>query len=182
LIAPITLTGAQVTGGPKTYYYWSRDGDLSNDKNTNQDRVNHDVLDGIFQYDSNGVMIAKPDTTDVFRYAKLSGVGLALPTAPPAGDLNTDGSGFRQSTTTGAGEVSDFNKPYDLSAIWDAYCDPLSGSGVPLGWDINYSFWSATYASGSGSAAVHQGFNLGNGSTTGTVDNAKNYHVILQVI
>jgi hypothetical protein len=79
LIAPV-----QVDGG-KWYYFWdlSGDGAAANTGSLNggMDWTTHDVLDGIFNQDINGVVGGGGNTSDTYRYATINGVKLALPTA-----------------------------------------------------------------------------------------------------
>jgi hypothetical protein len=174
LIAPVQVEG-------KWYYYWDRSGDGTSDnvgsQNAGADYVNHNLLDAIFNKDINGVTNLGSDTTDVYRYATISGIKLALPTAN-GGNTYPGGIGFLQPGTSAAlGDTSTYD---DLLAIWDTHNGPGTGTdiaGVPPGWRSD-AYWSATPAvSFSGHAYVH----LYTGTGTDTGDNALIY-VALQVL
>jgi hypothetical protein len=77
LIAPVQVEG-------KWYYFWDRSGDGTS---LGADTTSHDVLDGIFNKDINGVAnttVQNKDglygTTETYRYGSINGVKLALPT------------------------------------------------------------------------------------------------------
>ncbi len=178
------IRGVQVEG--KWYYYW----DLSNDNtsgnygiaNGGVDYVTHNYLDNLFKYDINGVpntTVPNADglygTTDVYRYATISGVRVALPTAngglPFPQGLGTLQNGT-PATTNG---TSSFD---ELLAIWDTYNGigtNTGTSGVPVDWAFT-SYWTATPSS-SGHVTVRLSdglvFNASDGMTT---------QVILQVL
>ena len=166
LIAPV-----QVDGG-KWYYYWDRSGNGTNANtgtlNGGVDNTTHDVLDGIFNKDINGVVGGGGNTTDTYRYATLNGVQVALPTAggqssPPYGSGGI--SNFQPGTTVGSSPATTgsnaVNATYnDLLAVWDAYNGTGTGviaNGTPSGWQAS-AYWSAT-PSASGHAIVN--LNLG---------------------
>jgi hypothetical protein len=194
LIAPVQVEG-------KWYYYWDRDKDGSafNGGTTSDpgDWTSHDVLDGLFNQDINGVTnttVANLDgqygTTDTYRYGTINGVRLALPTlngeggVSPASPTNT---GFQQpyagTSYTDAGATSNGTTgPYaDFTAIWDAYNGIGTGtgvSGIPPGWPTSDGPWTAT-PGGSGHlvGALHNG-----GVWGGAADTFTNYYVALQVL
>jgi hypothetical protein len=195
LIAPVQVEG-------KWYYYWDRDKDGSafNGAGTTSDPgdwTSHDVLDGLFNQDINGVTnttVANLDgqygTTDTYRYGTINGVRLALPTlngeggVSPASPTNT---GFQQpyagTSYTDAGSTSNGTTgPYaDFTAIWDAYNGIGTGtgvSGIPPGWPTSDGPWTAT-PGGSGHlvGALHNG-----GVWGGAADTFTNYYVALQVL
>jgi len=72
LIFPVNVDG-------KWYYYWDRSNDGSA---LGADKVTHDVLDGIFKYDSLSQLNPSlgTNTTDTYRYGTLNNINLALPT------------------------------------------------------------------------------------------------------
>ncbi|MEI6029310.1 MAG: Ig-like domain-containing protein, partial [Betaproteobacteria bacterium] len=127
LIAPV-----QVDGG-KWYYFWDRSGDGTSANtgslNGGSDYTTHDVLDGIFNQDINGVVGGGGDTTDTYRYATINGVHLALPTAggvtsPPYGaaGINAYQPGTAVGSATASNGSNAENATYnDLLAVWDAY-------------------------------------------------------------
>ena len=156
LIAPVQVDGGQ------WFYFWDRSGDGTR---AGVDYTTHDVLDGIFNQDINGVVEtagnavgAVGDTDNTYRYATLNGVHLALPTA-----------GGVTSSPFGAGGINNYepgtaisgtavNATYnDYLAVWDAYNGTGVGAtaigGTPSGWQASY-YWSAT-PSASGHALVY---------------------------
>jgi hypothetical protein len=117
LILPIHVEG-------KWYYYWDLNGDGIRSA---LDKVNHDVLDGIFNGGS--------DTTTTMRNGTINGVSVALPTV---GGITGE---FKAGTVVG-GNGSNFPNPIydDLSAIWDAYNGASTSyniNGTPPGWPVN---------------------------------------------
>jgi hypothetical protein len=126
LIAPIQVEG-------KWYYFWDRNGDgLA----SASDLTTHDVLDGILNFDINGVINSTVNnadglkgTTDTYRYATLNSVKVALPT------LGSTFSGAEAKPGTSAsGTGTANNSTYDdLLAIWDA----LNGTGTGTFIDAN---------------------------------------------
>jgi VCBS repeat-containing protein len=178
LIAPVQVEG-------KWYYHWDRSGDGTS---AGLDDVNHNVLDGIFKYDINGnvnTTVANADgvygTTDVYRYATINGVPVALPTMnggmalPQKVGLFGDGN-IQNGTTATTGGTSSFD---DLMAIWDTSNGTGTGvrlSGIPAGWNSNPWYWSATAAS--------QGHLMAQFATGGVVNTAdtNSAYIALQVI
>jgi len=171
LIKPITLSDAQVTGGPKTYYYWDRSGNGTS-TNTNgggytnsSDATSHDTLDNLFN--------AGKDTTDDLRSGILSGVNVKLITGQ-IDDGYKDEFGFRLTNQPGV-EVDDKNKGSDVAAIWDSSLSSLP-SGLPSGWaDGNYM--TSSYVS----AATHRIARF-NGVFLNTGADTTSYYVALQVL
>ncbi|MEI6762411.1 MAG: hypothetical protein WCO22_18370, partial [Betaproteobacteria bacterium] len=167
LIAPV-----QVDGG-KWYYFWDRSGDgtsaSTGSLNGGLDYTTHDVLDGIFNQDINGVVGGGGNTTDTYRYATINGVQLALPTAggvtsPPygAGGIWNYQPGTAVGSATAADGSNAVNSTYDdLLAVWDAYNGTGTGtviSGAPSGWQANL-YWSATSStSGHANVGLHTGY------------------------
>jgi len=159
LIAPV-----QVDGG-KWFYYWDRSGDgTSADTgklNGGVDYTSHDFLDGIFNTNINGVInnsVANADglygTTDIYRYATINGVHLALPTAGgvTSAPFGANGIGqYQPGTSVGSATAANgsnaANATYDdLLAAWDAYNGTSNGSqinGTPVGW-VSTTYWSAS--------------------------------------
>ncbi len=186
LIAPV-----QVDGG-KWYYFWdcSGDGTSANTGSLNggRDYTTHDVLDGIFNQDINGVTGGGGNTTDTYRYATINGIKLALPTvggvtSPPygSGGINAyqPGTAVGSATVTAGNGSNAVNATYDgLLAVWDAYNGTGTGTGAtgtPSGWQTSY-YWSAT-----SSASGHAGVYLGNGGVNDHLDGTDRY-VALQVL
>jgi len=112
LIAP-----AQVEG--KWYYYWDRSG---NGTSGVEDQTTHDVLDGIFKYDSTGNLnpAAGTDTTESYRYGTINGVQLALPTAN-GGLAYPQGMGTQNGTSATGTGTSNNSSFEELLAIWDTH-------------------------------------------------------------
>ena len=178
LIAPVQVEGAW-------YYYWDRSGDGSSANtgslNGGVDYTSHDVLDGRFTQDINGVTGGAGNTTDTYRYATLNGVHLALPTAnggvayPRVIGAYQLGTTYTDAGATTNSTASSFN---ELLAIWDAYNGTGTGvniSGTPSGWQAG-SYWSATP-----SASGHAHVNLNIGNVTDFNDLFNSY-VALQVL
>jgi hypothetical protein len=169
LIAPVQVEGAW-------YYFWDAG---ANDLKT------HDVLDGLFKYSSAGVLNpgTGTDTTDVYRYATLNGVKVALPTLGLSGTFAAgDQPGTAVGSATAANGSNASNTTYnDMLSIWDAYNGTDLGtsvSGLPSGWgsDGQSAYWTAT-TSPSGHALV----DLNLGRVLDLSDTLAHY-VVLQVI
>ena len=161
------------------YYFWDRS---NNGRNTGRDATTHDVLDAIFNQDSNGVInstVRNIDnaygTTDTYRYGTINGVNLALPTvggqsSPPYGSDGIGNNQFGTAVSNGATPNGTYN---DLLAIWDANNGATiakTESGVPSGW-LSSAYWSAT-PSANGHATVSSNGNVGdstNDMSTGYV-------------
>ncbi|TAN51641.1 MAG: hypothetical protein EPN21_06155 [Methylococcaceae bacterium] len=178
LIKPVNVDG-------HWYYYWDRTGDGSSADtraagySNTTDYTTHDVLDGLFTQDINGVSGGSGDTNDTYRYATLNGVEVALPTV---GETVLS-YGYQPGSAVGGSPASAgstaVNPAYDgLLAIWDAYNGTGTGTdiyGTPSGW-YGYYYWSAT-PSPSGHALV----GLVNGYVYDYYDNSS-YHVALEVL
>ena len=167
LIAPVQVEG-------NWYYFWDRSGDGTSANtgglNGGVDYISHDVLDEIFNHDINGVTnitVANADgangTTDIYRYATINGVNLALPTvggesSPPFGPSGISAYAIStyQPGTAASLNSTTVNATYnDLLAVWDAYNGGGTGTGtngMPAGWGA-LDYWSAT-PSASGHAYV----------------------------
>ncbi|MCE2679882.1 MAG: hypothetical protein LW629_05410, partial [Burkholderiales bacterium] len=130
LIAPVQVEG-------NWYYYWDLSGDGSNTNtgllNSGSDRTTHDFLDGIFRYASDfKTLDTDNDTDNIYRYAVLNGIRLALPT------VGHSSGGVKVGTYVGT--PSEANNEYDdLIAIWDAHngIEPISSYTPPLNLYIN---------------------------------------------
>ena len=185
LILPV-----QVDGG-EWYYYWDRSGNGtiadSGTLNVGLDYTSHNVLDGIFNKDALGntnYFVKNYDglygSTDIYRYATINGIKLALPVATGIAGYVDPPSGNTQLSGTAVGSSAN-NPTYDgLAAIWDAYNGTASGttglSGVPSGWHVSggagNAYWSATPSMPTGSQWGHEIFYLGSNSFgTGAVSN-----------
>jgi hypothetical protein len=169
LIAPVQVEGAW-------YYFWDAG---ANDLKT------HDVLDGLFKYNSTGGLNpgTGTDTTDAYRFATLNGVKVALPTLGLSGAFTAgDQPGTAVGSATAANGSNATNNTYnDMLSIWDAYNGTDTGSsvsGLPTGWgsDGQSAYWSAT-TSPSGHALV----DLNLGRVLDLSDNLGHY-VVLQVL
>jgi hypothetical protein len=174
------------------YYYWDRSGDNTSSDTGNlnggRDWVNHDVLDGIFVNDINGVRNSTErnhdgeyGTTDTYRFATLNGFKVALPRA----GIATFRDGFNNGTAIDNVPVGETNPTYDdLLAIWDAFNGNsliTGGDGLPQGWRAD-DYWSATSAPSRGHVYV----DLNTGLTSSEFDNGpnqfSNMYVALQVL
>ena len=156
----------QVDGG-RWYYFWDRNGD---GRNAVEDSTTNRVLDGIFNNNiSNTAAFDK--TTDIFRYASINGVPLALPTS--GGPKATTGfpvQGLFSGTTIGSASANTgsnaINISYaDLMAVWDAYNGTgteKSTIGTPPGW-VSAPYWSSTRTDGYaiGNILINGSFELG---------------------
>jgi VCBS repeat-containing protein len=185
LIAPV-----QVDGG-KWYYHWDRSGDGTSadtgSLNGGLDFTTHDVLDGIFNQDINGVVGGGGNTSDTYRYATINGVHLALPTvggvtSSPygAGGIGNYQPGTTVGSATRANGSNADNVTYnDLLAVWDAYNGTGTGvsyaNGTPSGWQ------AYTYLSATSSASGHALFYLYLGYVSDYADGNTSY-VALQVL
>ena len=194
----------QVDGG-KYYYYWDRSASTSIANtgllNGGVDYVTHDVLDGIFRQDINGnletnsnAVGAVGETDDIFRYASLNGVPLALPTSGGGLTGIYAKTGSPTETVVGSDPASDgsnadnarFN---DLLAIWDAFNGTRTlavsaSSGLPPGWENAY-YWSATPSLQTDSAGIntqgHALVQLSQNVVEGSFPDINPYYVVLQV-
>ena len=177
LIAPVQVDG-------NWYYFWDRS---NNGINTGRDATTHDVLDAIFNQDSNGVInstVRNIDnaygTTDTYRYGTINGVNLALPTvggqsSPPYGSDGIGNNQFGTAVSNGATPNGTYN---DLLAIWDANNGATiakTASGVPSGW-LSSAYWSAT-PSANGHATVSS-----NGNVSDSTNDMSTGYVALQLV
>jgi hypothetical protein len=159
----------------------------------------HDVLDGLFNKDINGVTnttVTNADvnkgTTDTYHYATFydangTAIKVSLPTLNGSAVPAPKGIGaYQDGTTVGNATASNgsnaANATYsDLLAIWDAYngtstaTNTAGVAGMPPGWRSN-TYWSATP-----SASGHAGVFLNDGSVGENVDTNYGY-VALQVL
>ena len=200
LIAPVKVEGAW-------YYKWdlSGDGTGANTDGTGGngsglDSVTHDVLDGLFTQDINGVTGGAGNTTNTYRYATINGVHLALPTSNGLGTngLNNplvdtgvngyypQGIGNNQPSTSYTDAVSSNGTTSstfsELLAIWDAYNGTDVGStsitGMPSGWEYT-RYWSATPSA----LGRHASVDLVTGKVEDTYDTyGYSYYAALQVL
>jgi len=164
LIKPVQVEG-------KWYYFWDKNGDGSADSG---DQQTHNALDLIFNENVSGVTGGNGVTTDVFRYATINGVKLALPT------LGASFTGNKNMNGTAVSSPDQSNDTYnDLLAIWDAHNGNgtgVGGDGTPVGWYSEVGYWSATPAD-SGHASI--GLSYGD---VGAVDDAVLNYVALEVV
>ena len=176
LVAPIEVEG-------KWYYFWDRNGD----GNTANDGTVHDALDPIFNHDINNVTnstVANADglfgTTDVYRYATINGVQVALPTLGVTYPGNVWVSGTSASGT-GTANNATYN---DLLAIWDALNGTGTGtqtSGIPTGWQSGYYLTATAAGLGHADMAFDSGLvNAFRDDGTGTGNGVAS--VVLQVL
>ena len=191
LIKPV-----QVDGG-KWYYFWDRSGDGTSANtgllNNGSDLVDHYALNGIFNQDVHGIVGGSGKTTDVYRFATLNGVRVALPTvgavtAPPLGPngANSCQPGTAIGSSTPAQGSNSLNPNYDdLLAIWDAYNGISTGTnleGTPPGWSSASDYPSATESWGQ-HAVVRMSDTYGAaGATFENTNDAFSYSVALQVL
>ncbi len=168
LIAPVQVEG-------KWYYFWDRNSSGTAEFN---DITTHDTLDGIFKYDINGNLNPGSDTTDVYRYATIHGVKLALPTAN-GGVLPAAGLTDQPGTSATGGGTSDNSISDDLLAIWDnsnGTSTTTNLDGTPGGWANPGNYWSATPSAGG-----HLGVYMPSGAL-GTISETSTNYVALQVL
>ena len=182
LIAPV-----QVDGG-NWLYYWDRSGNGFSTSvgtlNGGSDLTTHDVLDGIFTRDVNGVVGGAGNTTDAYRYGTLNGVHVALPTVGGVGS-----SVFLPGTSVGSSTAAlgsnDVNSTYDdLLAVWDAYNGTgteTNITGLPTGWNTR-QYWTATPSSdGHAGVGLEAATGRNGGYVYNNLDNSSHY-VVLQVL
>lgn len=151
------IATVQVDG--KWFYVWDMNGDGTHDLNQDTsgqyyydgsvanadgsgyqyDFATHDVLDGLFNHDINGVINTSVKnfdgnygTTNDYRYATLNGVQVALPT-----------TGTGNMVENGRYYLNDNQTYTDLAEIWDSSNTGYQTSGTPAGWQ-DYYYWSAT--------------------------------------
>jgi hypothetical protein len=187
LILPVSVDG-------HLYYYWDRSGDGTTagtkgaGYTNSQDTTDHDTLDKIFTQDIHGKTGGNGDTDNIYRYATINGVHLALPTAGDGGGF-VNSSYYAPGTATGGNPASNgstaINSIYnDLLAVWDAYNGTGTGgrsegsNGTPPGWN-NYdtSYWSATP-----SATAHASISLVSGYVGYNFVDSDYYSVALEVL
>jgi Bacterial Ig-like domain len=125
------------------------------------------------------------NTNDVYRYATINGVQVALPT------LNGDITGFNVDSnllTGTAATVGVSSVPYDeILAIWDTYNGTGTGNsaGTPAGWQSTY--WSATISPQT-SPMYHYSVSIASGQVylnmfgAGALTDASSADVALQVV
>ena len=136
LIAPVQVDGGQ------WFYYWDRNG--NNISDFGDSAIFADLDANIAWGDVDGA-ISEGSPTDVYRYATLNGVRVALPTVgDPRPDLPLDYSA--PSTAVGsvppAQGTNAENLSYDdYTAIWDAYngttVDEVELDGTPPLWSAH---------------------------------------------
>ncbi|MEI7782973.1 MAG: Ig-like domain-containing protein [Betaproteobacteria bacterium] len=86
LIAPVEVDG-------NWYYFWDRSSSSTPDESG--DFVDHQALDALFKYASDmGTANPGNDSNDVYRYAALNGVSLALPTVQEMQAIAQSASGL----------------------------------------------------------------------------------------
>ena len=173
------IHGVQVDNG-NWYYFWDANKNGVADVG---DGLNHQgFLDPIFIYASDFTTMLGGDTNDVYRFAEINGVRLALPTAP----WNFENAG----TEVGSASPNQYlgsnalNTSYnDLLAIWDAYNGTgTEGNvdGTPPGWGEGY-YWSATLSGGGGGTTFYNYLDSTTGYTV-SLNGGFNLWVALQVI
>jgi hypothetical protein len=176
LIAPVQVEG-------KWYYYWDRSGDGTNANagslNSGTDTISHTSLSAIFNEDINGNVnpnAATTGTTDVYRYATINGLRLALPTAN-GGQVFPQGlDALQNGTSATTGGSSSFD---EYLAIWDTHNGTGTGStlsGTPADW-VNSVYWSSTQTGSN----QHAYINLGEGRVQSVTDSSQ-ARVALEVV
>jgi len=143
-----TLIYPVIVDGNHLFYYWDRSGDRTSKNVAGKgyenkgDYIDHKWLDGLFQQDIDGLSGEKNSTDDTYRYAKINGVKLALPTTGHRG-----AAGYFEGTPTGGNDPTASNPKYDdYLALWDAYNGIQTDTGepgIPPDWASGY-YWSAT--------------------------------------
>ena len=136
----IDLTDAGVAGtegqliapayeGGNWYFHWDRNSgssvDLAGDSVTQTTLHDTFIHDSTFTMNNGGAGNALNDT---YRYARLNDVTVSVPIIGTGNAMNT---------------LLPDNQAYTgLAEIWDTY------NGVPPGWSVNSSYWSASPAAG----------------------------------
>ncbi len=197
----------QVDDG-KWFYYWDRSGDGSSEnfgsKNNALDTISFGQLIDLFSNDING---DPPDTpinvydrsgqfitqekyiSDVYRYADLNGVKVALPTLAGEGGATMAPNGNNQVQPLTDLAINEVNHLYDdFLAIWDGFNvkdndGRTNKNGTPPGWKAG-EYWSAThYEWDMGYRREPQFLNLSNGYVTDAsiYSTDKKLNVALQV-
>jgi hypothetical protein len=163
LILPV-----QVDGG-KWFYYWDASGDGTG-SDGQADFKTPAYLYSLFTQDANGISQASGRTSEIYRYATLNGVKVALPTlgAVPPYTVHLGTSVGSTIASQGSNAV---NPTYDdYLAIWDAYngigtSDNLEGT--PTGWSNGQgNGYVAAPPTGVISASMRLTNNFGDGGGT----------------
>jgi flagellin-like hook-associated protein FlgL len=198
----------EVDGG-KWFYYWDRSGDGTNEnygtKNNGLDTVSFGQITELFSHDIHGnspitpinvydrsdqLVTQEKYISDVYRYAELNGVKVALPTLAGEGGAAMVPNGNNQVQPLTYLGVNEVNGLYDdYLAIWDGFnireADGRTNkNGTPLGWKAG-EYWSAThYEWNMGYKREPQFVNLSNGYVTDAsiYSTDKKLNVALQVI
>ncbi len=135
LIAPIFIDNDGDGVADSWFYHWDRSGDGTSANtgslNGGVDYTTHDVLDSIFKYDINGTEGGGGNTDNIYRYATINGIDLALAT-----------TGTGNITETSTYYLSDNQSYSDLSEVWDNKNIGYQTNGVPTGWQDMY--WTST--------------------------------------
>ena len=193
LISPVNVDGDH------WYYYWDLSGDGTSadigSLNSGRDSISHDALDAIFTQDINGAINVSGNTTDLYRYANLNGVRVALPTVggvaiSPYGvnSLQTYASQTAIGDVVSANGTLDVNPTYnDYLAVWDAYNGTGVGGqrgGTPPGWAVGFQGQDESstnhYLTATQTGSTHVGVTLWSGYV-GAIRDIDNFHVALEV-
>lgn len=108
------------------YYNWDMNG-ASNALNGGLNTITQQSLASIFKYDINGNAGSGLYMTDVYRYATLNGVLVAVPTLSGGTLFSANSTG-----TSASGESATINANLrfgDLLAVWDAFISVLDVEG-----------------------------------------------------
>jgi VCBS repeat-containing protein len=179
LIAPVQVEG-------KWYYYWDASGNgtyaNTGTLNSGHDYFTHDQLDAIFNQDINGNVNpnAGTNTSDVYRYATINGVQLALPTLNGNLAYATGNTNQTATTATTGGSSAPFD---DMLAIWDTLngtntTTVATNNGMPAAWGSNgASYWTATPTT-----AGHAAVSLEYGGQVGDNADTLSTYVVLNVV
>jgi methionine-rich copper-binding protein CopC len=142
------INPVQVDGG-KWFYEWDRSGNGSitySDSGPYNGGVDHTstaVLSALFNKDINGVLSPDGLASEVYRYANINGVLVALPTlgvatAAPLTTTNVFFNGTSVGASPSANGSNTINTTYDgLLSVWDAYNGTGAGQniyGTPASW------------------------------------------------
>ena len=162
----------------RTFYYWDRSGN----GNADGDLVNHNVLDNLFNNNSD------TRNTESMREATVSVNGesltLRLPTYNGPDKRLASNNTFSGTSVDSPTENQTHYK--GLLAIWDAHNGSGTGknlNGVPTGW-FSGQYWSATPTTvlGINTLGEHAALNFTTGRVIRAIDSSNNFAAALEVI
>lgn len=173
LTAPVLVEG-------HWYYNWDMNGS-SNTLNGGSNLTTQQNLASIFKYDINGNVNPGADISEVYRYATLNGVQVALPTVNGGQTFTTTNN--PGTSATGESNTINANTRYsDLLAVWDAF----NGTGTTAGSSATVTGWGLALWAAQTSGSYSYSVGLNSGSTTlqdlASGGSGSNYAVALELV